>query len=139
MLAFAVHVPAGRGDLMASDLADRRRAASRCSCAATRTSRTSASATPERRLVFDLNDFDETHPGPFEWDVKRLAASIVAAARDRGFVDAAQAFAARAAARSYRAKMLEFAEMGFLDVWYSRIDADEALQCRPGQQEQEGC
>jgi uncharacterized protein (DUF2252 family) len=85
-------------------------------------------ATPERHLFFGLNDFDESHPGPFEWDVKRLAASIVVAARDRGFVDAAQAFAARAAARTYREKMLEYAEMGFLDVWYSRIEVDEVMR-----------
>jgi hypothetical protein len=69
-------------------------------------------ATPERHLFFGLNDFDESHPGPFEWDVKRLATSIVVAARDRGFADAAQAFAARAAARTYRKKMLEYAELG---------------------------
>jgi uncharacterized protein (DUF2252 family) len=85
-------------------------------------------ATPERHLFFGLNDFDETHPAPFEWDLKRLATSIVAAARDRAFNDAAQAFAARAAARSYRERMLEFAEMGFLEVWYSRIDVDELMQ-----------
>jgi uncharacterized protein (DUF2252 family) len=85
-------------------------------------------ATPERHLFFGLNDFDESHPGPFEWDVKRLATSIVVAARDRGFVDAAQASAARAAARTYREKMLEYAEMGFLDVWYSRIEVDEVMR-----------
>jgi uncharacterized protein (DUF2252 family) len=85
-------------------------------------------ATPERHLFFGVNDFDESHPGPFEWDVKRLAASIVVAARDRGFVDAAQASAARAAARSYREKMLEYAEMGFLEVWYSRIEVDEVMR-----------
>jgi uncharacterized protein (DUF2252 family) len=85
-------------------------------------------ATPERHLFFGLNDFDESHPGPFEWDVKRLATSIVVAARDRGFVDADQAFAALAAARTYREKMLEYAEMRFLEVWYSRIDVDEVMQ-----------
>jgi uncharacterized protein (DUF2252 family) len=85
-------------------------------------------ATPERHLFFGVNDFDESHPGPFEWDVKRLAASIVVAARDRGFADAAQALAARAAARTYREKMLEYAEMGFLDVWYSCIEVDEVLR-----------
>lgn len=85
-------------------------------------------ATPERHLFFGLNDFDESHPGPFEWDVKRLATSIVVAARDRGFVDAAQALAARAAARTYRKKMLEYAEMGFLEIWYSRIEVDEVMQ-----------
>src|SRR4051812_461607 len=85
-------------------------------------------ATPERHLFFGLNDFDESHPGPFEWDVKRLAASIVVAARDRGFADADQAFAARAAARTYREKMLEYAVMGFVEVWYSRIEVDEVMR-----------
>jgi len=85
-------------------------------------------ATPERHLFFGVNDFDESHPGPFEWDVKRLATSIVVAARDRGFVDADQAFAARAAALTYREKMLEYAEMGFLEVWYSRIEVDEVMR-----------
>ena len=85
-------------------------------------------ATPERHLSFDLNDFDESHPGPFEWDVKRLAASIVVAARDRGFTGPAQSSPARVAARTYREKMLEYAEMGFLEVWYSRIDADELMR-----------
>jgi uncharacterized protein (DUF2252 family) len=85
-------------------------------------------ATPERHLFFGLNDFDESHPGPFEWDVKRLATSIVVAARDRGFGDDAQASAARAAARTYRKKMLEYAEMGFLEIWYSRIEVDEVMR-----------
>jgi uncharacterized protein (DUF2252 family) len=64
-------------------------------------------ATPERHLFFGVNDFDESHPGPFEWDVKRLATSIVVAARDRGFADADQASAARAAARTDRPRILE--------------------------------
>jgi uncharacterized protein (DUF2252 family) len=85
-------------------------------------------ATPERHLFFGINDFDESHPGPFEWDLKRLATSIVVAARDRGFADADQAFAARAAAQTYREKMLEYAEMGFLEVWYSRIEVDEVMR-----------
>src|SRR3954452_6658870 len=85
-------------------------------------------ATPERHLFFGVNDFDESHPGPFEWDVKRLAASIVVAVRDRGFADGAQASVARAAARSYRQKMLEYAEMGFLEVWYSRIEVDQVMR-----------
>ena len=85
-------------------------------------------ATPERHLFFGLNDFDESHPGPFEWDVKRLATSIVVAARDRGFDGAAQASAARAATRTYREKMLEYAEMRFLEIWYSRIEVDEVMR-----------
>ncbi len=82
-------------------------------------------ATPERTLVFDLNDFDETLPGPWEWDIKRLAASVILAGRENGFRTADSAAAARAAVRSYRERMAEFAQMGHLDVWYSRIAADE--------------
>jgi uncharacterized protein (DUF2252 family) len=81
-------------------------------------------AAPDRRLVFDVNDFDETLPASFEWDVKRLAASVVVAARDHGFGQADGAAAARQAAHSYRRQIAEFAGMTFLDVWYSRIDIE---------------
>lgn len=84
-------------------------------------------ATPERRVVFDINDFDETLPGPWEWDVKRLAASFVHAARSNGFSAAAQRDAAMECVRSYRERMLEYAKMRALDVWYSRIDVEEVL------------
>ena len=76
---------------------------------------------PEREMVFDINDFDETLPGPFEWDVKRLAASMVIAARERFKRKECRA-AAIAAARRYREAMLTFAQLGELDVWYSRLD-----------------
>jgi uncharacterized protein (DUF2252 family) len=82
-------------------------------------------AAPDRRLVFDVNDFDETLPAPFDWDVKRLAASIAIAARDNGFGDADAHTAARLAVRSYRTEMASYAAMRFLKVWYSRIDIDE--------------
>ena len=83
-------------------------------------------ASPERTLLFDLNDFDETLPGPFEYDVARLAASFVVAARDNGFSDAdARSIATRSVA-SYREAMADFAQMRTLDVWYSRFDAEEA-------------
>ena len=81
-------------------------------------------AAPDRRLVFDVNDFDETLPAPFEWDVKRLAASVVVAARDHGFADRHGRAAARRSAWAYRTQMKRFAGMSFLDVWYSRIDVD---------------
>jgi uncharacterized protein (DUF2252 family) len=81
-------------------------------------------ASPERALVFDLNDFDETLRGPFEWDVKRLATSFEIAGRDRGFAAAERTRAVRTAMHAYRAAMQQFAEMGDLDVWYSRLDAD---------------
>ncbi len=84
-------------------------------------------ASPERRLVFDLNDFDETLPGPFEYDVKRLAASVAVAARDNGESPRAAAETARAAARRYREAMLAFAQMRHLDVWYAHADVDTVL------------
>ncbi len=82
-------------------------------------------AAPDRRLVFDVNDFDETLPAPFDWDVKRLAASFAVAARDNGFKDREARTAARMAVRSYRTEMANYAAMRFLEVWYSRIDIDE--------------
>ena len=80
-------------------------------------------ATPERNLVFGLNDFDETLPGPWEWDVKRLAASFVVAARTVGFPPVLGRRAARAAVRTYREQLARYAGMRLLDVWYSRVDA----------------
>jgi uncharacterized protein (DUF2252 family) len=82
-------------------------------------------AAPDRRLVFDVNDFDETLPAPFEWDVKRLAASFAVAARDHGYKDRDAHTAARLTVRSYRTRMARYAAMRFFDVWYSRIDIDE--------------
>src|SRR5215211_4153541 len=84
-----------------------------------------AYASPERALLFDLNDFDETLPGPWEWDVKRLAASFVVAGRDNGFDAADCRRAAQASVASYRQRMGEFSEMGELEVWYSRIGEEE--------------
>src|SRR5215472_16432923 len=85
-------------------------------------------AAPDRRLVFDINDFDETLPAPFEWDVKRLAASFAVAARDNGFPDSEARAAARYCARSYRTEMARYATMRFLNVWYSRINVDEVTK-----------
>jgi uncharacterized protein (DUF2252 family) len=84
-------------------------------------------AAPDRRLVFDLNDFDETLPAPFELDVKRLVASFAVAARDNGHRLKEQRAAARAAAASYRTTMATAAAMRFLDVWYVRADVDKVL------------
>src|SRR3954447_2593677 len=84
-----------------------------------------AYASPERTLLFDLNDFDETLSGPWEWDVKRLAASFVVAGRDNGFDAADCREAARASVASYRQRMAEFSEMGELEVWYSRVSVEE--------------
>jgi uncharacterized protein (DUF2252 family) len=84
-------------------------------------------ATPERALVFDINDFDETLPGPFEWDVKRLATSFVLAARWLGFDanDARQA--AEAAVAAYRTALARFAEMSVLETWYAKVTIDEVF------------
>jgi uncharacterized protein (DUF2252 family) len=84
-------------------------------------------ASPERALLFDVNDFDETLPGPWEWDLKRLTASIVVAGRENGFGDSGCRRAARRAATSYRQRMVEFLEMGELETWYSRVSADEVF------------
>ena len=84
-------------------------------------------AAPDRQVVFDLNDFDETLPASFGWDVKRLAASLVVAARDNAHPPKHQRAAARAAAAAYRTTMAIAAEARFLDVWYARIDADRLL------------
>ncbi|MFF3004140.1 DUF2252 domain-containing protein [Kitasatospora sp. NPDC057940] len=84
-------------------------------------------ASPERALLFDVNDFDETHPGPFEWDVKRLAASIAVAARDHGQDEDRAHRAARTAVQGYAAAMRRLAGLGELDVWYSRIDTGDLL------------
>jgi uncharacterized protein (DUF2252 family) len=79
---------------------------------------------PERRLVFDINDFDETLPAPWEWDVKRLAASVVLAGRQKGIRERRCADAARALVASYRTHLREYARMPYLDVWYSHIDVE---------------
>jgi uncharacterized protein (DUF2252 family) len=80
-------------------------------------------ASAERNLVFDINDFDETHPGPFEWDVKRLVASFEIAGRHRGFTDEERRQIILTAARGYRERMLRAAESGVLEAWYDHLDA----------------
>jgi uncharacterized protein (DUF2252 family) len=87
-----------------------------------------AYASPERALLFDLNDFDETLPGPWEWDIKRLAASFVVAGRDNGFDTADCREAAQASVDSYRQRMAEFSEMGELEVWYSRLGEEDVRE-----------
>jgi uncharacterized protein (DUF2252 family) len=84
-------------------------------------------ATPERRLIFDINDFDETLPGPWEWDVKRLAASFAIACAHNGFDKACRRDAVQTCARSYRECLAEFAQMPALEVWYARIDVEALL------------
>ena len=86
-----------------------------------------AFAAPDRALVFDLNDFDETHRGPWEWDVKRLAASVELAGRDRGFKPSVRRDAVLAAVGGYRRAMRDFAAMRTLDVWYQRVDIEARM------------
>jgi hypothetical protein len=88
-------------------------------------------ATPERNIFFDINDFDETLPGPWEWDVKRLAASIVIAARHIDLPDSAGAKAATESVCSYRERMADYASMRALDVWYDRVDLEHVLNVLP--------
>jgi uncharacterized protein (DUF2252 family) len=85
-------------------------------------------ASPERRLLFDLNDFDETLPGPFEYDVKRLAASFTIAARNNGLTKADMRAATLASVAAYREAMASFAAMGTLDIWYAHLAEDELLK-----------
>jgi uncharacterized protein (DUF2252 family) len=85
-------------------------------------------ATPERKLVFDLNDFDEVYPGPWEWDLKRLAASGVIAGRDNGFKEKYNRKLARLVAQVYREAMNHFAKESVLDVWYYHVEAEQVLE-----------
>ena len=88
-------------------------------------------ATPERNIFFDINDFDETLPGPWEWDVKRLTASIVIAAQHLNLPDSEAAKAATESVCSYRERMIDYASMRALEVWYDRIDLDRVLKVLP--------
>lgn len=113
----------GTANIMAADLADTPVSGINAQiCGDCHLLNLGAFATPERRVIIDINDFDETLPGPWEWDVKRLAASFVLAARSNGFSRADQRDAALACVRAYRARMAEFADMHALDVWYASID-----------------
>ena len=85
-------------------------------------------ASPERTLLFDINDFDETAPGPFEWDLKRLAASCILAARELGLAEDLQVDLVKALAKKYRKSMSTYAGMNRLDAWYSRIDAYDFIR-----------
>ena len=84
-------------------------------------------ASPERRLLFDLNDFDETLPGPFEWDVKRMAASFTIAGRNNGFTKPDTRAVTLASVRAYREAMATFAEMGTMAIWYAHLSEDELM------------
>ena len=88
-------------------------------------------ATPERNQVFDLNDFDETQPGPWEWDVKRLAASLVVAARTAALSDADGWAAVQGCAAEYRAEIVKMAQLSAFEVWHSRLDVESIIAAAP--------
>jgi len=118
----------GAAAVMAADLAGTPDSGLRVqACGDAHLSNFGAFAAPDRRLVFDLNDFDESLPGPWEWDVKRLAASFAIAGRENGFKPKQRAAAVLTAARAYREAMREFAGQRNLEVWYARLDVEAAL------------
>jgi uncharacterized protein (DUF2252 family) len=119
----------GAALIMASDLAATPRSGLQVQCCGdAHLSNFGVFASPERRLVFDLNDFDETLPGPWEWDVKRLAASMLIAAQDNGYAAKDQDQVVLDTVAEYRTAMAGFAAMKNLDVWYSHLDIEAALQ-----------
>jgi uncharacterized protein (DUF2252 family) len=127
MLASAFTFYRGAAGIMAADLAASPDSGLRVQlCGDAHLSNFGVFQAPDRRLVFDINDFDETLPGPFEWDVKRLAASVVIGARDRGFAASECEAAVLASVGAYRTAMAQFATMGDLDVWYARLDVEGA-------------
>jgi uncharacterized protein (DUF2252 family) len=118
----------GAAAIMASDLSASRRSGLRVQlCGDAHLSNFGGFAAPDRTLVFSLNDFDETLPGPFEWDVKRLGASLEIAGRDRGFTKAQRRRIAVAAVREYREAIRRFAGMRLIDVWYTRLDVERIV------------
>jgi uncharacterized protein (DUF2252 family) len=116
----------GAAKIMAVDLKDTPAAGLRTQlCGDAHLSNFGMFASPERRLMFDLNDFDETLPGPFEYDVKRMAASFLIAGRNNGFAKADARAAAMASVAAYREAMADFARMPTMDIWYAHFDEDQ--------------
>ncbi len=129
MLASPFSFYRGAALVMASDLSGTPQSGIRAQiCGDAHLSNFGVFASPERQLMFDINDFDETNPGPWEWDVKRLAASLAVAGRDRNFGAAERAAIVMHAATEYREAMLRFAPMSNLQVWYARQDLDDMKQ-----------
>src|SRR4051794_17360031 len=119
----------GAAMIMAHDLAATPRSGLTVqSCGDAHLSNFGVFASPERRLMFDINDFDETLPGPWEWDLKRLGASLEVAGRDRGYSGAERRKGVLAAAAEYRARMQQSAAMPNLDVWYAHIEIDQLFK-----------
>ena len=115
--------------IMASDLAATPRSGLNAQiCGDAHLSNFGVFASPERQMMFDINDFDETLPGPWEWDVKRLAASFEIAGRDRGFKPADRRAVVMAGVAEYRARMHEFAAARNLDVWYAHVPVDRIFK-----------
>jgi uncharacterized protein (DUF2252 family) len=128
MLASPFAFYRGGAAIMAEDLASTPQSGVRVQCCGdAHLSNFGVFGSPERQLVFDLNDFDETLPGPWEWDVKRLAVSMLIAARSNGQGKKHQRRAVLECVASYRTSMAGFAGMGNLDVWYSRFDVESVL------------
>ena len=122
----------GAAEQMAVDLAGSPRTGLEVQlCGDAHLSNFGAFAAPDRRLVFSVNDFDETLPGPFEWDVKRLVASFAVAGRDRAFDAKTRRSICATAARGYRQAMRGFARMGNLELWYARIEAEDVARAAP--------
>ncbi len=118
----------GAAKIMANDLAGTPRSGLNVQCCGdAHLSNFGVFASPERRLVFDINDFDETLPGPWEWDVKRLAASMIIAARDDGFAAKDQDKIVLDTVNEYRVAMRTFAGMGNLEVWYAHMEIESVL------------
>jgi len=125
----------GSAAIMASDLADTPSSGLRVqACGDAHLSNFGAFATPERGVIFDINDLDETLPAPWEWDIKRLTASVVLAGRHIQLKQKETARAARAAVRSYREHMAEYAFTKALDIWYDRIDLQRLLDATPNEE-----
>jgi uncharacterized protein (DUF2252 family) len=119
----------GAALVMAADLAPTPRAGVTVQlCGDAHLSNFGAFASPERQLIFDINDFDETFPGPWEWDVKRLAASFEVAGRDLGFTASQRRDIVLTAVRTYRLVMRHAATMRVIDAWYDHLDADQVLR-----------
>ena len=124
----------GAALLMAADLAASPHSGLRAQlCGDAHLSNFGLFASPDRRLVFDLNDFDETLPGPWEWDVKRLAVSFEVAGRENGYSRKERRRIVRETVAAYRQAMRQFAGMRALDVWYSRVEVDELMAQLRGQ------
>jgi uncharacterized protein (DUF2252 family) len=122
----------GAALIMAADLAGTPRSGLNAQlCGDAHLSNFGGFAAPDRRLVFSVNDFDETLPGPFEWDVKRLVASFAVAGRDRGFDAKTRTSICATASRAYRQAMRGFAQMGNLELWYARIEAEDVVRAAP--------